>query len=126
MGDEPVPRYHRDMPHPPPPPAPDDAELDRITNPNLAASDAREHARQGQQLRRHVGPCAMQTAVISAYTPPCWTQAAHFRITYEDGELAAIPVAAATEPTDPGDFPYTIAATDNQDLSVLVTRGASA
>jgi len=42
MGDEPVPQCHCGMPHPPPPTAPDDAELGRLTNPNLAASDARE------------------------------------------------------------------------------------
>ena len=47
MGDEPVPQYHRIMPHPLPPTAPDDAELDRLT---LVAGDAREHARLGKQL----------------------------------------------------------------------------
>ena len=115
MGDEPVPQYHCAMPHPPPPPAPDDAELGRrLTSPNLAASDAREHARQGQKLRRHVGPRVVQTAVISAYIPPSWTQAAHFRITYDDGGLATIPIAAAAaEPTDPDDFPCTIATTED-------------
>ena len=91
MGEEPVPQYHCAMPHPPPPTAPDDAELDRPTNPNLAASDARDHARQGQQLRRHVGPCAMQMGVISAYVPPCGAQAAHFRITYEEGRARGHP-----------------------------------
>ena len=63
-GDDPVPQYRRDMPHPPPPPAPGEAELDRITNPDLAANDAHAHAQQGQQLRRHVSPCTIQTAVI--------------------------------------------------------------
>ena len=66
MGDEPVPQYHRTMPHPPPPTAPDGAELGRLTSPDLAAGDAREHARLGQQLRRHVGPPVVPTATISA------------------------------------------------------------
>ena len=45
-------QYHRTMPvpHLPPPTAPPDgAELDRLTNPDLAAGDAREHARLGQR-----------------------------------------------------------------------------
>ena len=100
-----MPQYHRTIPHPPPPTAPDDAELDRLTNSDLAAGDAREHARLGQQLRRHVGPPVVLTTTISAYAAPCAAQAAHFRITYEDGGLAAIPIAAALEPTDPDDFP---------------------
>ena len=131
-GDDPVPQYRRDMPHPPPPPAPGEAELDRITNPDLAANDAHAHAQQGQQLQRHVSPCTIQTAVISAYVSPSRTQAAHFRITYADGGLATIPVAAATEPTDPDDFPYTIAAADdataarNQQAARAATRTCSA
>ena len=131
-GDDPVPQYRRDMPHPPPPLAPGEAELDRITNPDLAANDAHAHAQQGQQLRRHVSPCTIQTAVISAYVSPSRTRAAHFRITYADGGLATIPVAAATEPTDPDDFPYTIAAADdataarNQQAARAATRTCSA
>ena len=75
MGEEPVPQYHRAMPHPPPPPPTSDdrrrprpttpTKLGRPTSPDLAAGDAREHARLGQKLRRHVGPSAVQTAVIS-------------------------------------------------------------
>ena len=74
----------------------------------------------------------MQTATIPAYVPPCAEQAAHFRITYEDGGLAAIPVAAAHEPTDPGDFPYTVAAADDaraardQQAALAATRTCSA
>ena len=70
--------------------------------------------------------------MISAYVSPSRTQAAHFRIIYADGGLAAIPVAAATEPTDPDDFPYTIAAADDataardQQAARAATRTCSA
>ena len=51
MGDEPVPQpqYHRNMRHPPPPTSPDGAELDRLTDSDLAADDARRRAWLSQQ-----------------------------------------------------------------------------